>query len=65
MSIGLRDWRIGSDQRDLHESLNYHMTLGERIHTPINSTWHTMYFSEPMLSLRRSARRVRRLLRGD
>ena len=53
------------DEFSVHESLNYHMTLGERIHTPINSTWHTMYFSEPMLSLRRSARRVRRLLRGD
>jgi hypothetical protein len=47
-----------------HESLNYHITLAERAHTKINSTWHTVYFNEPMLSLRRSARWVRRLLRG-
>jgi hypothetical protein len=48
----------------VHESLSYHMTLAERVHTRINSTWNTVYFNEPMLSVRRRARGVRRLLRG-
>ena len=48
----------------VHESVNYHITLGERVETQISSTWHTVYFHEPMLSVRRSARWTRRLLRG-
>jgi Methyltransferase FkbM domain len=48
----------------VHESLNYHTTLAERFDTQINSIWHTVYFNEPMLSVRRSARWVRRLLHG-
>jgi FkbM family methyltransferase len=48
----------------VHESVNYQVTLAERIDTQIRSAWHTMYFHEPMLSVRRSARQVRRLLRG-
>ena len=48
----------------MHESLDYDMTLAERVDTEIHSTWHTVYFNEPMLSVRRTARRVRRLLRG-
>ena len=48
----------------IHESLDYDMTIGERVQTRVNSTCHTMYFNEPMLSVRRSARRLRRLWRG-
>jgi len=48
----------------VHESVDYPMTLAERVHTQINSTWNTVYFHEPMLSVRRSARWMRRLLRG-
>jgi len=48
----------------VHESVNYQMTLAERVHTQINSTWNAVYFQEPMLSVRRSARWMRRLLRG-
>lgn len=48
----------------VHESVNYLMTLAERVHTQTNSTWNTVYFHEPMLSVRRSARWMRRLLRG-
>jgi FkbM family methyltransferase len=48
----------------VHESVNYQMTLAERVHTQINSAWNTVYFHEPMLSVRRSARWMRRLLRG-
>ena len=42
----------------VQESLNYHMILAERVHTQINSTSHTVCFTEPMLSVRRSARWV-------
>jgi FkbM family methyltransferase len=48
----------------VHESLDYKMTADERAQTLIRSTWHTLYFNEPMLSVRRTARWVRRLLRG-
>lgn len=48
----------------VHESVNYQMTVAERVDTQIRSTWHTVYFHEPMLSVRRSARWVRRVLRG-
>ncbi|MGH8209885.1 MAG: hypothetical protein ACREU6_09870 [Steroidobacteraceae bacterium] len=36
----------------VHESVNYQMTLAERVLTQINSTWSTVYFHEPMLSAR-------------
>lgn len=48
----------------VHESINYQTTVAERIETQISSTWNTVYFREPMLSVRRTARWVRRLLRG-
>jgi FkbM family methyltransferase len=48
----------------VHESVNYQMTLGERVDTYLRSAWNTVYFHEPMLSVRRSARSMRRLLRG-
>jgi hypothetical protein len=44
----------------VQESLNYHMTLAEGVHTQINITSHTVCFTEPMLSVRRSAWWVRR-----
>ena len=40
----------------VHESINYQMTLAERIDAQVRSTRHTVYFHEPMLSVRRSAR---------
>lgn len=48
----------------VHELVNYQMTVAERVDTQIRSTWHTAYFHEPMLSVRRSARWIRRVLRG-
>jgi hypothetical protein len=48
----------------VHESVNYQMTLAERVDTQISTAWNAAYFHEPMLSVRRSARWVRRLLRG-
>jgi FkbM family methyltransferase len=48
----------------VHETVNYQMTFSERINTKVNSTWNTLYFNEPLLSVRRTARWIRRLLRG-
>lgn len=48
----------------VHESVNYKMTPSEHLGTQIASTWNTVYFREPMLSVRRIARWMRRLLRG-
>ena len=48
----------------VHKSVNYQMTLAERVDTQIRTAWNAAYFHEPMLSVRRSARWVRRLLRG-
>jgi hypothetical protein len=55
---------VSPDDFYAHESLDYQMTFAERVQTRVNSTWHTMYFNEPMLSVRRSARWARRLWRG-
>jgi hypothetical protein len=48
----------------VHESVSYQTTLSERIKTQIGSIWQTVYFHEPMLSVCRITRWVRRLLRG-
>jgi FkbM family methyltransferase len=48
----------------VHESVNYQMIFPERVDSLIKSAWHTAYFHEPMLSVRRSARWVRSSLRG-
>ncbi len=48
----------------VHESVKYQTTIAERIETALRDFWYTMYFREPMLTVRRIARRVRRALRG-
>jgi len=48
----------------VHESVDYKTTSAERMDTWLRSTWNTFYFHEPMLTVRRSARWVRRLIRG-
>lgn len=48
----------------VHESLNYRMTAAEHIDTLARTTWNTVYFHEPMLTVRRVARAVRGTIRG-
>lgn len=48
----------------VHESVGYKMTSSEHIRTRLVSTWNSLYFHEPMLTVRRIARSVRRVLRG-
>ena len=54
----------GPDDFYVHSSVPYRTTLVERIDTGTRSLWNTMYFREPMLTVRRIARWVRRRLRG-
>ena len=48
----------------VHESVNYQMSVVERIDTKVRSVWNMLYFREPMLTVRRTARWARCLLRG-
>ena len=54
----------GPDDFLYHESLDYRPALGEHVRARIISGWHTLYFMEPFLTLRRVARFVRSKLRG-
>jgi FkbM family methyltransferase len=55
---------IVPDDFYVHESVDYTMTPAERFNTQIKSTWNRLYFNEPMLTVRRSARWARRQWRG-
>jgi Methyltransferase FkbM domain len=48
----------------VHESVEYRASFAERVDTKMRSIWNMLYFREPMLTIRRVARWVRRLLRG-
>lgn len=54
----------GPDDFYVHASLDYRTSFGEHLDTALRSRWHTLYFREPMLSVRRIARSVRRSIRG-
>jgi FkbM family methyltransferase len=54
----------GPDDFYVHSSVNYNFGLPERMTTALRTTWNTWYFREPLLTARRAARRVRRMLRG-
>lgn len=64
-SQGYRVVRVsGPDDFYVHESVVYQTSFGERIDTCLRSLWNTIYFREPMLTVRRIMRWARRLLRG-
>jgi FkbM family methyltransferase len=48
----------------VHASVQYRMSVAERIDTRVRSLWNTLYFREPMLTVRRVARWVRRQVRS-
>jgi hypothetical protein len=54
----------GPDDFYVHASVKYQMSFAERIDTEMRTIWNILYFREPMLTVRRVARWVRRLLRG-
>jgi FkbM family methyltransferase len=55
---------VTPDDFYVHSSVDYQFSLAERVDTLLRSTWNTLYFREPMLTVRRTARWVRRQLRG-
>jgi FkbM family methyltransferase len=55
---------VTPDDFYVHSSIDYKITFAERVDTRLHSTWNTLYFREPMLTIRRTARWVRRQLRG-
>ena len=62
---GYRMVRVsGPDDFYVHSSVGYRASFAERVETAVQSLWNALYFREPMLSVRRVARRVRRLWRG-
>ena len=62
---GYRVVRVyGPDDFFVHESVDYSTSFSESVDTALRSLWNTMYFREPMLTVRRIARWARRLLRG-
>jgi hypothetical protein len=62
---GYRVVRVhGPDDFYVHASVKYRMSLGEQVDTALRSFWNMLYFREPMLTVRRIARWVRRSLRG-
>jgi len=48
----------------VHASVDYPMSLSERLEVAAHSNWNSLYFHEPMLTVRRIARTVRRWVRG-
>jgi FkbM family methyltransferase len=54
----------GPDDFFYHESLDYRPSLSARMEAAILSTWHTLYFMEPFLTIRRAARFIRSKIRG-
>lgn len=65
-SEGYRLARVqGADDFFYHESLSYRPTMGQRVHAHMISTWHTAYFNEPFLTIRRFARAVRSWVRSS
>ena len=65
-SHGYRLARVaGPDDFFYHESLAYRPGIVERVAATIASIWNTVYFMEPFLSIRRTARYVRSGVRGD
>ncbi len=54
----------GPDDFYVHSSVGYRVSAAERVETTLRSVWNTCYFREPMLTVRRVARAVRRLRRG-
>jgi FkbM family methyltransferase len=55
---------VTPDDFYVHKSVDYRMTFGERVDTWLRSTWHMIYFREPMLTVRRIARWARRQIGG-
>jgi hypothetical protein len=50
------------DDYYVHASVDYAMSVGEKLETRIRSLWNTIYYHEPALTARRGARSVRNLL---
>jgi FkbM family methyltransferase len=48
----------------VHASVEYETTLAEQMDTEVRRLWNSVYFREPMLTVRRTARWVRRAQRG-
>ena len=55
----------GPDDFYVHSSVVYETTVAERIDTWRRGLWNTLYFQEPLLTLRRVARAVRRFARPE